>query len=92
MPRRSDVGPILEGQAKDEDKHRLDDLRKDLEEAERFNEISRAERAREEMDALAEQLAAAVGLGGWSNRPELRAPIFPFMRWVLTFSDEKVTV
>jgi non-specific serine/threonine protein kinase len=64
----SDAGPILDGQAKAEYKHRLDDLRRDLEEAERFNDTSRAERAREEMDALAEQLAAAVGLGG-RNRP-----------------------
>jgi len=64
----SDVGPILDAQAKDEYKRRLDDLRKDLEEAERFNDTSRAERDREEMDALAEQLAAAVGLGGRNRR------------------------
>jgi len=64
----SDVGPILDAQAKDEYKRRLDDLRRDLEEAERFNDTSRAERTREEMDALTEQLAAAVGLGG-RNRP-----------------------
>ena len=46
----------------------MDDLRKDLEEAERFNDTSRAERDREEVDALAEQLAAAVGLGGRNRR------------------------
>lgn len=64
----SDVGPILDAQAKAEYKRRLDDLRRDLEEAERFNDTSRAERDRGEMDALAEQLAAAVGLGGRNRR------------------------
>jgi len=64
----SDVGPILDAQAKDEYKRRLDELRRDLEEAERFNDTARAERAREEMDTLAEQLAAAVGLGGRNRR------------------------
>jgi len=64
----SDVGPILDAQAKAEYKRRLDDLRRDLEEAERFNDTSRAERDREEVDALAEQLAAAVGLGGRDRR------------------------
>lgn len=60
----SDAGPILDAQAKAEYKRRLDDLRKDLEEAERFNDPYRAERARNEMSALAEQLASAIGLGG----------------------------
>ena len=60
----SDAGPILDAQAKAEYRHRLDDLRRDLEEAERFNDLTRAERARDEMDALAEQLASAVGFGG----------------------------
>jgi hypothetical protein len=63
----SDVGSILDAQAKNEYKRRLDELRKDLEEAERFNDTSRAERA-QELDALAEQLAAAVGLGGRNRR------------------------
>ena len=64
----SDAGPILDAQAKAEYKHRLDDLRRDLEEAERFNDPTHAERARDEMDALAEQLASAVGLGGRNRR------------------------
>jgi len=64
----SDVGPILDAQAKDQYKRRFDELRNDLEEAERFNDTSRAERDREEVDALAEQLAAAVGLGGRDRR------------------------
>jgi non-specific serine/threonine protein kinase len=64
----SDAGPILDAQAKGEYKRRLDDLRRDLEEAERFNDPTRAERARDEMDALAQQLASAVGLGGRNRR------------------------
>ena len=63
-----DAGPILDAQAKAEYKHRLDDLRRELEEAERFNDPTHAERARDEIDALAEQLAAAVGLGGRNRR------------------------
>ena len=64
----SDAGPILDAQAKAEYKHRLDDLRRDLEEAERFHDSIRAERARGEIDALAEQLASAIGLGGRNRR------------------------
>jgi non-specific serine/threonine protein kinase len=43
-------------------------LRKDTEEAERFNDSYPATRARSEMDAIVEQLAAAVGLGGRDRR------------------------
>jgi hypothetical protein len=64
----SDTGPILDTQAKVEYKHRLDDLGRDLKEAEQFNDYARAERARTEMDALAEQLASAMGLGGRNRR------------------------
>ena len=64
----SDAGPILDRQAKIEYKRRLDDLRTELEEAERFHDPLRAERARAEIDALAQQLASAVGLGGRNRR------------------------
>ena len=64
----SDVGPILDARAKAEYKSRLDDLRRDLEEAERFHDPDRALRSRNEIDALATQLAAAVGLGGQDRR------------------------
>ena len=59
-----DSGPILDTQAKSEYKRRLNDLRSDLKEAERSNDTGRAEQARTEMNALAKQLASAVGLGG----------------------------
>jgi non-specific serine/threonine protein kinase len=64
----SDAGPILDAQAKADYKRRLDDLRRDLEEAERFNDLTHAERAQDEIDALVEQLAAAVGLGGRNRK------------------------
>jgi integrase len=63
-----DAGPILDSQAKAEYKRRINELRDDLGEAERFNDSYRATRARSEIDAIVEQLAAAVGLGG-RDRP-----------------------
>jgi non-specific serine/threonine protein kinase len=68
-----DAGPILDSQAKAEYKQRIDELRNDLEEAERFNDSYRAARARSEMDAIAEQLAVAVGLGGRDRRSSSKA-------------------
>ena len=59
-----DAGPILDAQAKTQYKHRLSDLRQELAEAERFNDADRATRTRNEMNAIADQLASAVGLGG----------------------------
>jgi hypothetical protein len=56
--------PVLDATAKATYRARLAELRDDLDEADRFNDPGRAERAREEMDAITEQLAAAVGLGG----------------------------
>src|SRR5262245_35675326 len=56
--------PMLDGPAKAAYQQRLTELRDELDEAERFNDRGRAERAREEVDAITEQLAAAVGLGG----------------------------
>ena len=60
----SDAGPVLDAQAKAAYRRRLDELREELAEAGRFNDPGRAGRAREEMELLTEQLAAAVGLGG----------------------------
>jgi non-specific serine/threonine protein kinase len=68
-----DAGPILDLQAKAEYKRRIDGLRKDLEEAEWSNDSYRAASARSEMDAIAEQLAAAVGLGGRDRRSSSEA-------------------
>ena len=61
-------GPILDGKAKAECKRRLEELRADLDEAERFNDPERAVRVRDEMHSIAAQLASAVGLGGRNRR------------------------
>ena len=63
-----DAGPALDAQAKAEYRSRLEDLRAEIEEAESFNDPERAARAREEMDFIAHELSAAVGLGGRDRR------------------------
>jgi hypothetical protein len=68
-----DAGPILDSRAKAEYRRRIDNLRKDMEEAERFNDSYRATSIRCEMDAIAEQLAAAVGLGSRDRRSSSEA-------------------
>ncbi len=55
---------ILDDAAKAAYRRRLTELRAELDEAEAFNDTGRAERARAEIEALTQQLAAAVGLGG----------------------------
>jgi non-specific serine/threonine protein kinase len=63
-----DAGPVLDARAKEEYRSRLEDLRGEVEEAQRFRDHVRASRAQQQVDALAEQLAAAVGLGGRDPR------------------------
>jgi tetratricopeptide (TPR) repeat protein len=60
----SDGTPILDARAKADFRRRLADLEEEAEEAEARGELDRAGRAREEIEALAEQLSQAVGLGG----------------------------
>lgn len=59
-----DVGPRLDPKAKAAYKERIDELRAEIEEAEAFNDLARAARAREELDFILQELAGAVGLGG----------------------------
>jgi tetratricopeptide (TPR) repeat protein len=59
-----DAGPLLDHQAKVEYRRRLEDLREEIEHAERANDRERATRAREEIDFLTHELARASGLGG----------------------------
>jgi hypothetical protein len=47
---------------------RLRELGAELEEAEAFNDLARATRARQELDFLVAELARAVGLGGRDRR------------------------
>jgi non-specific serine/threonine protein kinase len=56
--------PLLDATAKASYRRRLAELREDLAEAERHHDAGRAEQSREEIEALSDQLAAAVGLGG----------------------------
>ncbi|MDP9067116.1 MAG: AAA family ATPase [Actinomycetota bacterium] len=59
-----DAGDVLDPAAKAAYKRRLDELQEEIEEAEAFNDPARAERLQDEKDALIQQLAGAVGLGG----------------------------
>jgi non-specific serine/threonine protein kinase len=58
------AGPLLDAKAKGAYRARLQELRDQIEKAERYNDLGRAEAARTEMDALSTQLARAMGLGG----------------------------
>jgi hypothetical protein len=58
----------LDATAKSQYRSRLEDLREEIEQAEAWSDPERAARAREEMDLVASQLSAAVGLGG-RDRP-----------------------
>ena len=66
--RSGDAGPVLDPRAKAEYRRRLDDLKEEIEEGERFGDGERVRRAQEEIEAIAEQLAGAVGLGGRDRR------------------------
>jgi len=66
--RLSDLGPILDEQAKTAYRARLRELEEDLAEATSWADPVRAARAHQEMQFLTGQLAAAVGLGGRDRR------------------------
>ena len=55
---------ILDVAAKAAYRERLEELREEVEEAERFNDSGRAATAAEEIERITEELASAVGLGG----------------------------
>ncbi len=60
--------PVLDAQAKAEYKCRLKDLRQDLNQAERFNDLQRKSEVQNELQAIADHLAFAVGLGAGTAR------------------------
>ena len=66
--RLSDTGPVLDERAKAAYRARLRELEEELAEATSWADPVRAARARQEMQFLAGQLAAAVGLGGRDRR------------------------
>ncbi|MBM4255312.1 MAG: hypothetical protein FJ147_05380 [Deltaproteobacteria bacterium] len=55
---------LLDTQARDTYKRRLEELRDELEEAQTFNDLGRVEKLQEEMDFLSAELARALGLRG----------------------------
>jgi tetratricopeptide (TPR) repeat protein len=63
-----DAGPELDDAAKATYRRRLGDLAEDLEEAQAFNDVGRAAKVQDEIDALTEELTRAVGLGGRDRR------------------------
>jgi non-specific serine/threonine protein kinase len=63
-----DLGPGLDGAAKQAIAARLRALRAELEDAEQANDPARAGAARAEIDQLGEYVAGAVGLGGRDRR------------------------
>ncbi len=67
-PETGDAGKILDERAKAEYARRLQELDSELAEAESWNDPERASRLREEIDFLARELGAALGLGGRDRR------------------------
>jgi hypothetical protein len=63
-----DAGIVLDPRAKEAYRSRLIELRGEQEEAEQYRDVARAERCAHEIEAIAEQLAGAVGLGGRDRR------------------------
>jgi len=59
-----DSGAAMDAKARAACQRRIQDLQADLDEAERDNDFARTERISAELDAVIEQLSAAVGLGG----------------------------
>jgi hypothetical protein len=60
----ADLGPILDADAKRAYQQRLEELREEIDRAQRFNDSGRLVRARLESEAIAGELAGATGLGG----------------------------
>jgi tetratricopeptide (TPR) repeat protein len=62
--RLGDAGPVLDPEAKVAYRRRLEELEAEIAEAERWRDLERARRAREEKAFLVQAMAGAVGLGG----------------------------
>lgn len=67
-----DAGEMLDPQAKEAYRARLRDLQEEIAEAESFNDSGRLERAQAEMEALQNELARGVGLGGRDRKASSR--------------------
>lgn len=60
--------PVLDQRAKREYRRRLNELRQDLADADLLNDLQRKAEAQNELQAIATQLACAIGLGGRDRR------------------------
>ena len=56
--------PVLDAQAKAEYGRRINELRQELNQAERFNDLQRKTEVQNELQAIADHLASTLGLGG----------------------------
>ena len=65
--------PVLDAQAKAEYKCRVNDLRQDLDQAERFNDPQRKTEVQNELQAIVDHLASAIGLGGRDRKTSSNA-------------------
>jgi len=63
-----DAGPCLDAQAKHAYRHRLEQLREAMDEADAWGDQPRAEKIQAEIDALVGELSRAMGLGGRDRR------------------------
>jgi hypothetical protein len=63
-----DAGPLLDEQARAAYRGRYEDLEDAIADAEAANDPARAEKARAELDMLADELSRGVGLGGRERR------------------------
>lgn len=61
---RGDAGPLIDARARDEYRRRAKELRSELDEAERFNDIGRSDRLRAEIEQLVKELSRAYGKHG----------------------------
>lgn len=68
-----DAGEFLDPEAKRRYRVRIDELREQIDEAERFNDPERAASAREEVELIGRELAAAVGIGGRDRKAASQA-------------------
>ena len=65
--------PRLDAHAKAEYEHRINDLRHDLEQAERFNDPQRKSEVQNELQTIVDHLASSVGLGGRDRKASSQA-------------------
>ena len=59
-----DAGIVLDATAKAQYKHRLEDLREELEVAEQHNDLGQVAKTRYEIEFINDQMAASIGLHG----------------------------